>query len=172
MIFAQVDAETRKLLDAEFKLTKDAKWYRRLMVIVQSGEGKSVPKLADYFKLSRVTVRNYIHRFNSGGLDALRRQYSPGSPAKIKFTKNEWEELLHQSPCQFEKLDSGARNWTQVLLVKHFSAYHDVQVGQSAISMQLKRHGLRLNRGKLTVTSPDPLYTVKRARIETLKKSL
>jgi transposase len=170
MISAQVNAETRELLEAELKSTKDAKWYRRLMVIFQSSQGKTVPYLAEFFAISRATVRDYIHRFNSGGLEALRRQYSQGAPPKITFTKSEWQELLHQSPCQFEKLESGARNWTQGLLVKYFSAYHDIKVGQPAISMQLTRHRLRLNRGKLTVTSPDPLYTVKRERIEALKK--
>jgi hypothetical protein len=86
------------------------------------------------------------------------------------MTKAEWEELLHRSPCQFEKLNTGARNWSQKLLVQYCSQYLGVQITQSAISGILKRLDIRWNRGKLRVTSPDPLYTVKRERIETLKK--
>jgi hypothetical protein len=45
-----------------------------------------------------------------------------------------------------------------------------VTVTQPAISECLKRDKIRWNRGKLKVTSPDPLYTVKRERVEALKK--
>ncbi len=37
--------------------------------------------------------------------------------------------------------------------------------------MLLKRMKIKWNRGKLKVTSPDPLYTVKQERVDTPKKS-
>jgi hypothetical protein len=89
----------------------------------------------------------------------------------MSLTKAEWEELLHQSPSQFERLRSGARNWTQALLQTYLWEYHHVSVTQQAISVAIKRHKVRWNRGKLRVTSPDPVYLVKRERIDTLKKS-
>lgn len=76
---------------------------------------------------------------------------------------------MRRSPCQFEKLNTGARNWTQKLLAQYCSVYLDVQITVPAISILLKRLGIKWNRGKLKVTSPDPLYMVKRERVETLK---
>jgi hypothetical protein len=78
--------------------------------------------------------------------------------------------LLHQSPCQFEKLNTGARNWTQKLLIDYCLQYLDAKMSQSSISMLIKRLGIRWNRGKLKVTSPDPLYILKRERVDELKK--
>jgi transposase len=110
------------LLEAELKSTKDAKWYRRLKVIHLSSQGETVPTLTKTLDLSQTTIRNYIKRYNDGGIEALKRRNSNGRPTKIKLTKAEWEELLHRSPCQFEKLNTAARNWTQKLLVQYFSS--------------------------------------------------
>ena len=107
-----------------------------------------------------------------GGLESLKRGNSNGRPTKVKLSKAEWEELLHRGPCQFERLDTGARNWTHKLLSQYCHEYLGVQITPSAIGMLLKRLDIKWNRGKLKVTSPDPLYTVKRERVETLKKSL
>ena len=170
MIYARVTDEGLKLLEKELKSTKDAKWYRRLKIIQLSSRGEKVPQLAKRFDVCQATVRDYIKRYNSGGLETLKRNNSSGRPPKTQLTRAEWEELLHRSPCQFEKLNTGARNWTHKMLSQYCYEYLGVQIGQPAISMLLKRMGIRWNRGKLKVTSPDPEYTVKRERVERLKK--
>jgi transposase len=171
MIYAQVNDEGLKLLEKELKSTKDAQWYRRLKIIQWSSQGETVPQLSDRFDVCQATVRAYIKRYNKGGLETLKPDKSSGRPPATQLTKSEWEELLHRSPCQFVKLNTGARNWTQDMLSVYCHEYLGVQIGASAICMLLKRMGIRWNRGKLKVTSPDPDYTVKRERVETLKKS-
>jgi transposase len=172
MISAKINEEDLKLLAGELKSTQDAKWYRRLKIIQLSSLGETVSKLSNTFDVCKATVRDYIKRYNGGGLESLKRRNSNGRPTKVKLDKAEWEELLHRSPCQFEKLDTGARNWTHKLLSQYCRQYLDVQITPSAIGMLLKRLDIKWNRGKLKVTSPDPLYTVKRERVETLKKKL
>jgi len=168
MLYAQVNIEAYEELTQEMKQTKDAKWYRRLKIIHLSSKRKTVFQLADLFDLSEATIREYIKKYNQAGLEGLKRQYSPGASEKIPFSKADWEDLLHRSPSQFDTLETTARNWTQDLLVDYFRLYHGVTVTRQAICASLKRHGLRWNRGKLKVTSPDPLYTVKRDRVEEL----
>ena len=170
MIYAKVSPEDQALIAQELKTTRDAKWYRRLKIIQLSGHGNTVPQLAELFEVCKATVRDYLHRYNRGGLSALRRRFSPGAPLKIPFTKAQGEELLHRSPSQFPELETNARTWTQEVLVDYFAKVHGIAVVQSTLSLRLKRLGVRWNRGKLKVTSPDPLYTIKRERIETLKK--
>jgi len=170
MISVQENNKELELLDNELKTTKDARWYQRLIIIQLSSQGETVSKLADMFNVCKATVRDYIKRFNTGGLMSLRRRNSNGRPPKINMTKAFWEELLHRSPCQFDKLNTGARNWTHKLLSEYCQQYLGVQITPSAIGMLLKRMDIRWNRGKLKVTSPDPLYTVKRKRVEELKK--
>jgi len=170
MLYAQVSPEAFDELTQEMKQTKDARWYRRLKIIHVSSKLTPVPQLADLFDLSEATIRDYIKKYNHAGLEGLRRQYGTGASVKISLKKAEWEELLHRSPSQFDKLATAARNWTQELLVDYFRLYYGIMVTQQAISASLKRRKIRWNRGKLKVTSPDPLYTVKRERVEELKQ--
>lgn len=140
-------------------------------VIQLSAQRKSVPLIAALGDLCPATVREDLARYDADGLAGLHREASPGPPQKIPLTKADWEEVLHQRPSQFERLGTGARNWTQDLRQGDLQESHQVTVTQPAISKHLTGHGIRCNRGTLKVASPDPLYTVKRERIETLKKS-
>ena len=170
MLYAEVNAEAPEQLREELKQATKAKWYRRLKIIQLSSQGMSVPTLVTLFELCAATIRDYITRYNAGGLKGLKPDVSDGAPVQIPLTKAEWEDLLHQSPAQFDKLKTAARNWSQNLLVAYLAAYHEVSVTRQAVSAVLKRHDVRLNRGKLTVTSPDPLYRVKRCRLDEFKK--
>lgn len=170
MVYAHVSPEALKNIEEKLTSATEVKGYRRLKVIHLSAQRKSVTLIAMVLDLCPATVRAYITRYNAHGLTGLQREASPGAPPKISLTKAEWDDLLHQSPSHFEPLHTGARNWTQALLQQYFQAYHQIAVTQPAISASLKRHGIRWNRGKLNVTSPDPLYTVKRDRIDRLKK--
>lgn len=171
MLYAHVSPDDLKQLETELTSVTDAKWYRRLKVIHLSAQQQPVSVLATFFDLCPATVREYITRYNTDGLGGLARDTSPGAPQKIPLTKADWEALLHQSPAQFARLQTGARNWTQTLVVRYLQEYHQGRTTQPALSKFLRRLGIRWNRGKLTVTSPDPEYTVKRERIDTLNKS-
>lgn len=170
MLFAKVSAQEKEPVLEELKHASDSKWYRRLKIIHLSSQRKPIPEVAKLFDLCKATLRKYVKRDNAGDLEGLKRQSSDGAPSKIRLNKAEGEELLHRSPSQFARFQTGARNWTQELLVEYLHQYYGVRVAPCTISACLKRHGIRGNRGKLKVTSPDPLYTVKRERIETLKK--
>jgi transposase len=172
MVVAEVSPEAQEELLTALKQTSDAKWYRRLKIIHLSSQQTPVPQLATLFDLCAATVREYLNRYNAGGLAGLQRQSSHGAPAKIPLTRDEWNELLHQSPSPFARLHSGARNWTQELVVEYLHQYPAISVTQAAVSLCLKQHKIPWNRGTLKGTSPDPLYTVKRERIETLTKTL
>ena len=170
MIYADIKPSDRSLFEQALKDAKDKEWYRRLLIIKQSDEMKKVPDLAKDFNFNPATIRDYIHRYNSGGLEGLRRSYSEGAPQKFPLNKKEVKELLRQSPSQFEKLETKSRNWTKGLLVIYCKEYHDVTITATGVLERLKAYKIRLNRGKLKVTSPDPLYTVIRDELDNLKK--
>ena len=170
MLYAEVSPNAKEELLKELKQSSDAKWYRRVKIIHLSSQHTPVPQLATLFDLCTATVRDYIRRYNAHGLAGLKRQASAGAPSKIPLTKAEWEELLHQSPSQFDRLQTRARNWTQAVVVEYLRAYYDITVTQASVSRCIKQHKISWNRGALKVTSPDPLYPVKRERLDTLKK--
>ena len=170
MLFAEVRPEAKEDLLEALKQSSSSKWYRRLKIIQLSSQQTPVPELVTFFDLWATTVRDYITRDNADGLAGLQPQASQGAPTKIPLSQSEWEELLHQSPFQYDRLQTGARNWNQELVVDSLRLDHGVSVTQSAVSRGLKQPTIAWNRGKLKVTSPDPLYTVKRNRIDPFKK--
>ena len=86
MIFAKMNEEDLKLLAGELKSAQDAKWYRRLKIIQLSSPGGTVMKLSNTFDVCKATVRDYINRYNGGGLKSLKRRNSDGRPTKMMMT--------------------------------------------------------------------------------------
>lgn len=115
-------------------------------------------------------MRNYLHAFEQGGIDGLKPTPPPGRPPTLTWTKAKWEDLLAQSPCDFEKLGSGSRNWTQKLLCLYLKKYHDLTISQSVLSRHLKTVKISWKRVRLRVHSPDPDYVIKRERVEGLRQ--
>jgi transposase len=157
MLFAHVSPQEQETLLEELKQASDATWYRRLKIIPRSSKRTTGPELARLFALCPDPVRREIKRYHAGGLPGLKRQARGGAPQKIPLTTAEWEELLPQRPSQFDRLQTGARNWTHELRIAYFQHEYGVSVVPSTISACLNRQKIRWNRGKLKVTSPDPL---------------
>ena len=148
MLYAKVDQTGRKVLNQALKKAQTIKEYRRLKVIDLSEKGQKVGQIAAIFDLADNTVRGYINRYNQAGLEGLKPNYGQGRNKTITLSKDELIELLRRSPSQFEKLDTGARNWNQALLKQYLWHYHQIDVSKSAISGTFKRLGIPWNRAK------------------------
>lgn len=170
MIYANVDEQDQQELEQAMKMTNDKKWYRRLKTIDLSNQGRSVPKIAVIFGLSQAAIRTYIKRYNEGGIAGLEPSYGQGRPLMLEWNQAKWLELLGQAPSDFEKLETGAQNWTQALMAHYLAKYEDVEMSQASVSHMLKRVGIKWKRAKARIKSPDPLYVVKRQRVEELKE--
>ena len=170
MIYAKVDAQNQEALCTEMKATKDAKWYRRLKVIDLSAQGYGAPELAQLFDISAGTIRRYIHAFNEAGLASLQPDYGQGRPLALTWTKEQWLDLLAQSPADLPLLETADQNWTQAMLRCYLERYHQIKVTQTTISKTLRRVGIVWRRAKRRVHSPDPLYVVKRQRVAGLEQ--
>ena len=171
MIFAHPQFEGAvSQLAAEIKNADSAKWYRRLKIIQLSMAGKPVGQLAVEFDVCQATVRSYIKAYNNGGIDALRPQNASGRPPKIgQLTRDDWSEILRQTPDQYDRLETNERQWSLNLLVRYAKEYLGQEVCFQAVSAALRRCKYRTGRSKLRVGSPDPDYLVKRQNIETLR---
>ena len=171
MIYAKLDdASALQRLDAALCKATKPKWYQRLLIIKLSAtEGMSVSKLAKMFNLSDASVRSYIHKYNTSGLEALMPKSPPGCRGKIThFSKSDWDRLLEQTPNQYEKLQTDSRQWTLELIRVYLKAYHEISVTPPAIYLALRRTGYRTGRSKLRVGSPDPEYQAKRHQLTEL----
>lgn len=173
MIFARLETEEAKQeLQQAIRDAEKPYIYRRLLIIQFSASGKTVNELAALFFLTPLTIRLYIHAYNTGGIAGLLPQKKPGRRVKLSLTKEQWLEILHQSPATFEELETPCHNWTLEMLVQYVGIYHGVHMHPSSLWHLLRRHKIKMGRSQWKLTSPDPEYTVKRQRVEELKKKL
>jgi transposase len=145
--------------------SKDAFTLRRCQMLLASSRGEEVPKIASNLGCAQQTVRNAIHDFNERSSDAL----TPGSP-RPRRTRDAFDqssalalrEMLHRSPREFG-YDTSL--WTLAMAAE--AAFEEGltqrRVSGETIRTTLRRLlGVRWQRAKRWITSPDPLYERKK----------
>jgi transposase len=156
------DAE-RQLLEAGLR-SSHAFIVRRCQILLASARGQLAPQIAHHLSCDDQTVRNAIHAFNQRGLDCLAKGSSRPHTIHAAFTEKGAEALkalLHQSP---RILDKPTSLWTlelaaQVSFEQGLSAQ---RVTGETIRATLARLGVRWQRAKKWITSPDPAYARKK----------
>ena len=172
MIFVRMlTPEEEKELSQRLKAASKTRIYIRLKTLELSHQGKSVQEIGTVLSRHPNSVRSYIHQFNKGGFKALMPRWSGGASQKLRdLDKDYWEDLLCRPPSHFERLNSQSQRWTYQLLQQYLLLYEHRQVHQSTIWLHLRRLKYTSGRAKLSVTSPDPNYQLKRERVEALGK--
>ena len=145
--------------------------YLDLKIIEFSHQGKSVSQISALLGLHANTVRNLLKKFQAHGFEGLKRKPRGQPEEKLKgYDKAYWEDVLSQPPSSFKKLETPDQNWTYELIQQYIEQYLQIKVTISTIWNHLRRVGFTSGRAKLSITSPDPDYQVKRQRLEALKK--
>jgi transposase len=137
---------------------------RRCQILLASARGEQAPQIARYLGCDDQTVRNAIHAFNQQGLDCLTKGSSRPHTIHAAFPGEQAEQLrglLHQSPRAFGQPTS---LWTLELAaeVSFQQGLTPQRVSGETIRATLERLGVRWQRAKAWITSPDPAYTRKK----------
>src|ERR687898_3119373 len=158
------DAE-RETLEAGLR-SPDAFTLRRCQILLKSADGQNAYQIARNLGCNPQTARNAIHIFNEEGLEeALRRASNRPHTVHRIFDEKGMEalrEMLHRSPREFGKLSS---LWALALAaeVSFEEGLTKERVSGETIRATLARMGVRWQRAKHWITSPDPLYERKKA---------
>ena len=133
---------------------------RRCQILLASAEGQHTTAIARALRCHDQTVRNAIHTFNQQGGKALRPKSSRPHRTRAVFDPERRERLralLHQSPRSFGQPTS---LWTLALAaeISFAQGLTPRQVSGEAIRLALKQLGVRWQRAKHWITSPDPAY--------------
>lgn len=156
------DAE-REQLQAGLR-SSDTFVLRRCQALLASARGLMAPHIAQHLGCDPQTVRNAIVAFNQKGLACLTK----GSPVPHTyypaFNAEDTEKLralLHQSPRLFHK-PTGL--WTLELAAEvcFEQGLTSQRVSGETIRATLARLGIRWQRAKNWITSPDPEYARKK----------
>jgi len=172
MLFVRpLTPEEEAELSRRLRAAPKTKVYIRLKTVEFSHQGKRVKEIAALLGRHPNSIRSYIHLFNQGGFPAVMPRWGGGASQKLRdLDKDYWEDLLSRPPAHFEKLNSPAHRWTYELIQQYLLRYEGRRVSTGTIWFPLRRVKFTSGRAKLSVTSPDPDYQVKRERVETLEK--
>jgi len=157
------DAE-RKTLEAGLR-SPDAFTLRRCQILLASSRGENAYQIARSLGCNPQTVRNAIHAFNEEGLPgALQRGSKRPHTVHRAFDPERAEalqELLHQDPHKFGKESS---LWTLAMAaeVSFEEGLTKERITGETVRATLARMGVRWERAKRWITSPDPQYARKK----------
>jgi len=159
------DAE-RESLEAGLR-SPDAFTLRRCQILLASNRGKNAYQIAHELGCNPQTARNAIHAFNEKGLpEALQPGSKHPHTVHRAFEGREQaealRELLHQDPRKFGKQSS---LWTLQMAaeVSFEEGLTKEQITGESVRATLARLGVRWERAKRWITSPDPEYARKKA---------
>jgi hypothetical protein len=159
--------DEREALEAGLR-SSDAFFLRRCQILLASDRGENAYQIARSLGCNPQTARNAIHRFNQGALqEALQKGSSRAHIIHRAFDSQGAErlrEMLHQSPRDFGKPTS---LWALELAAEASleEGLTEERVSGETIRATLARElGVRWQRAKRWITSPDPAYERKRRR--------
>lgn len=157
--------DEREALEAGLR-SKDAFVLRRCQILLASDRGENAYQIARSLGCNPQTARNAIHRFNEGGLqEAFRKGSSRPHTIHRAFDSEAAErlrEILHRSPRDLGKPSS---LWTLELAAQASfeEGLTEERVSGETIRATLARElGVRWQRAKRWITSPDPEYERKK----------
>jgi len=156
--------EERQTLKAALR-SPDAFVLRRCQILLASAEGQNAYQIARTFGCNDQSVRNVIHKFNEKGLEETllkgsRRPHTIHAAFDSKRAEH-LKEMLHRSPRDFGKLSS---LWTLEMAaeVSFEEGLSPERVSGETIRATLARMGVRWQRAKRWITTPDPEYARKK----------
>jgi transposase len=145
--------------------SKDAFTLRRSQMLLASSRGNEVPRIAENLGCGQQTVRDAIHDFNKRGVEALMAKSSRPRRTRDAFDEESAETLrglLHRSPREFGR-DSSLWTLSMAAEVALEEGLTERRVSAETIRATLSRLlGVRWQRAKRWITSPDPLYERKK----------
>jgi transposase len=157
------DAE-RETLEAGLR-SPDAFTLRRCQILLKSASGQNAYQIARNLGCNPQTARNAIHKFNQEGLsEALKRGSNRPHTVNRSFDEKGAQalrEMLHRSPREFGK-DSSLWTMEMAAEVSFEEGLTKERISGETIRATLARLGVRWQRAKHWITSPDPLYARKK----------
>jgi transposase len=163
-IFVRSLSDTEKEQLETALRSKDAFVMRQAQVILASERGERAPQIARSLGCGSQTVRNAIHAFNERGLGALQAGSSRPREVHAAFDQSGSEalrEMLHHDPRKYGKQSS---LWTlrTAAEVSFEEGITQRPVSGETIRATLSRLGVRWERAKRWMESPDPEYARKK----------
>lgn len=157
----QIDDSTamRIAIQQEIGRSEEARYDHRLHGLLLLAAGRSCREVAKLFGEDETTVQRWVHRFEEGGLQALRESRRPGRPRSLDLVQ--WQELegdLQKSPQDFGLY---AAVWDGASLSVHLQRRFNVQLGVRQCQRIFRQMSLRaqVSHGRLPAAAREERVT-------------
>ena len=131
----------RIAIQQEIGRSEESRYDHRLHGLLLLAAGHSCQDVAALFGEDDTTVQRWVHRFEEGGLQALRESERPGRPRSLD--PQQWRELqadLRKSP---QDLGLTTANWDGSSLSEHLRTRFGVQLGVRQCQRIFRQMGFR-----------------------------
>lgn len=144
-------------IQQEIGRSEESRYDHRLHGLLLLAAGHSCREVAELFGEHDTTVQRWVHRFEQGGLPALRESERPGRPRSLGPAQ--WRDL--QSDLQKSPRDLGltAAVWDGLSLSAHLRRRFGVQLGVRQCQRIFRQLGLRTGKSRSRVAESDRTNT-------------
>lgn len=161
----EITSAEHEELKALYHQTKDVRVRTRTqMILLAYEEEMTAPQIAKIVRKDEQTVRRWIKRFNSEGVNGLAD--SPRSGAKRKISDEYREKVVTVVRRRPRALGEPYSLWTLQRLVEYMAVETGVRVSAESVRLILKENDIVISRPQHKVSSPDPEYMVKKRRLK------
>lgn len=159
-----VTPEDMDALDQLYHTTKDVRLRTRPQIILLAAEQQlTAGEIASIVRQNEQTVRNWLKRYQTEGLEGLADAPRTGAPRKVNQAYREQVvNVVRQRP---RSLDQPFSTWTLQRLVEYMAQQTGLRVSPDTVRLILLEAELVLSRPQHKVSSPDPEYAVKKRRL-------
>jgi transposase len=150
----RLTAAQRRRLRAELERTRDARFYRRLLAMLEVDQGRAVSDLARRLGVTRQSIHNWLRDFRDlPRVESLQDQPRSGRPSLGNNSlREQLRAALDHSPREHGYL---ANVWTVPLLQEHLRHESDRSLGARTLRRELHQLGYTWKRSRY-VLAPDP----------------
>ena len=124
-----------------YSRTAAARVVERARIILLAHQGQRVPASAQQLKLTAITVRTWLKRFNAAGLAGLNDHPRSGRPAT--YAVHEVAEVIATALTPPEQLGLPFASWTVDRLEAYVNEHKGIAIKRSRIDELLIAEGLR-----------------------------
>jgi transposase len=148
-------------LEELYRTTREAHLRTRAQMVLLAAERRlTAAEIAEIVRASEETVRRWLKRYLSEGVEGLRDEPHPGAPRKV--TAEYREKLVEAVRRRPRSLGLPFSVWTLRRLADHMAEQTGIRVEYETVRVHLKAEGIVLSRPQHTITSPDPEYALKK----------
>jgi transposase len=141
----------------------------RAMVVLASRRKIPSRTICEFLSVGKAFVRKYRDMFDSEGAELV---FAPQTKSNLKIDNEELRKaifsLLHEPPAIH---NINRTSWTMALL-RRVLKVNGTHVGTALVAKMIKAAGYKWRKAKIVLTSNDPTYKEKLARIRYILSSL